>query len=74
VYDLPDSAKGYRSPSRRLRPCSAKGKTADQRPSESSPEPSDHFYRAQQHLRGNVIVVRVGRLAPYLEATREEQP
>jgi hypothetical protein len=31
-------------------------------------------YRVQRHLIAKMIVVRVGRLEPYLEATRDEKP
>jgi hypothetical protein len=34
----------------------------------------DVVYRVQWHLRAKMIVVRVGRLAPYLKFTRDEQP
>jgi hypothetical protein len=71
---LPDSASGCRRPSIRSGQCSPKKGAAGQRPSENSPEPSVHFYRSQRHLRSKMIVVHVGRLAPYLEATRDEQP
>jgi hypothetical protein len=47
---------------------------AGQRPNESSPEASDHPYRAQRHLRAKMMAVRVGRRASYLGAARDEQP
>jgi hypothetical protein len=72
--DLPDCASGHRRPSRTSRTCSPKEGAAGQRSSESSPEASDHSYRAQRHLRAKMMAVRVGRRAPYLEATRDEQP
>jgi hypothetical protein len=34
----------------------------------------DVVYLVQRHLRAKMIVVHVGILAPYLEATRDEQP
>jgi hypothetical protein len=71
---LSDSASGHRRPSRPSGTCSSKEGAAGQRPSESSPETSDHSYRAQRHLRAKMLVVHVGRRAPYLEATQEEQP
>jgi hypothetical protein len=72
--DLPDSASGRLRPSRTSSTCSLKEGAAGQRPSESSPETSDHSYRAQRHFRAKMMVVHVNRLAPYLEATRDEQP
>jgi hypothetical protein len=72
--DLPDSASGRRHTSRRSGPCSPKEGATGKRPSESSPETSDHSYRAQQHLRAEMIVADISRLAPYLEATRDKQP
>jgi hypothetical protein len=72
--DLPDSASGRLRPSRTSRTCSPKEGAAGQRPNESSAETSDHSYRAQRHLRARMMVVHVSRLAPYLEATRDEQP
>jgi hypothetical protein len=49
--DLPDSVSGRRRPSRTSRTCRPKEGAAGQRPSESSPETSDHPYRVQRHLR-----------------------
>jgi hypothetical protein len=72
--DLPDSANGRRRRSRTSRTCSLKEGAAGQRQSESSPEASDHSYRVQRHLRSKMMVVHVSRLAPYLEATQDEQP
>jgi hypothetical protein len=72
--DLPDSASGRRRPSRTSRTCRPKEGAADQRPNESSLEASDHPYRVQRHLIVKMMAVRVGRRAPYLEATRDEQP
>jgi hypothetical protein len=72
--DLPDSASGRRRPSRTSRTCRPKEGAAGQRSNESSPEASDHSYRVQRHLRVKMMVVRVGRRAPYLGAAREEQP
>jgi hypothetical protein len=54
--------------------CSPKEGAAGKRPSESSPETSDHSYRAQRHLRAEMTAVRVDRRASYLEATQDEQP
>jgi hypothetical protein len=34
----------------------------------------DVVYLVQRHLRAKMMVVHVGRLAPYLEVTRDEQP
>jgi hypothetical protein len=72
--DLPDSASGCRRPARPSGRCSPKDGAAGKRPSESSLETSDQSYREQHHLRAERIVVRVGRRAPYLEATRDLQP
>jgi hypothetical protein len=72
--DLPDSASGRRRPSRTSRTCRPKKGSAGQLPNESSPETSDHSYRAQRHLRAKMMAVRVGRRAPHLEATWDEQP
>jgi hypothetical protein len=47
---------------------------AGQLPDESSPEASDHPYRAQRHLIVKMMVVRAGRRAPYLGAARDDQP
>jgi hypothetical protein len=66
--DLLDRASGRR------RPSSPMEGAAGQQPSESSPETSDRFYRAQWHLRAEMSVVHVGRWASYLEATQDEQP
>jgi hypothetical protein len=72
--DLTDSASGRRRPSRTSSTCSPKEGAAGQRPSESSPETSDHSYRSQRHLRAKMMAVRFGRRAPYLGAARDEQP
>jgi hypothetical protein len=72
--DLPESASGCRFPSRPSVTCSPKEGTAGKRQRGSSPETFDHSYRAQRHLRAEMMVVHVGRRAPYLEATRDEQP
>jgi hypothetical protein len=72
--DLPESASGLRLPSRTSRTCSPKEGAAGQRPSESLPETSIHSYWAQRHRRAERIMVRFGRRAPYLVATRDEQP
>jgi hypothetical protein len=72
--DLPDSASGRRRPSITSRACRPKEGAAGQRPSESSPQASDHPYLVQLHLIVKMMVVRVGRRVPYLGAARDKQP